>query len=122
MLGNAVCLVPSVLTALSRRPNRWFLVLIVLDLCAIGAQTSTYWFWPVGFTFEYSIKTQFLGRSCRDPPKSDPNLYLCPFHFWRLVAELRITDVFPSACSRIGRLQCKAVGKALQNLCDCVAL
>ncbi|KAI6189337.1 Chitin synthase [Aphelenchoides fujianensis] len=41
MLGNAVCLVPAVFGALSRRPNRWSVVLLVIDLCAIGAQTSS---------------------------------------------------------------------------------
>ncbi|KAI6178916.1 hypothetical protein M3Y98_00553700 [Aphelenchoides besseyi] len=46
MLGNAVCLIPAIFGALSRRPNRWFVVLMVIDLCAIAAQSSSYWFWP----------------------------------------------------------------------------
>ncbi|KAH7718857.1 CRE-CHS-2 protein [Aphelenchoides avenae] len=46
MLSNGLCLVPSILTALSRRANRWFLVLVVLDCCAIAAQSTGFWAWP----------------------------------------------------------------------------
>lgn len=47
MLSNSVGLVPAVLCALSRRPDRWFVVLVILDLLAVSAQSSVYWLWPV---------------------------------------------------------------------------
>lgn len=47
MLSNGLCLVPSILTALSRRANRWFLILVVIDCCAIAAQSTGFWAWPV---------------------------------------------------------------------------
>ncbi|CAD5215711.1 unnamed protein product [Bursaphelenchus xylophilus] len=46
MLSNAVAMAPAVLCLLSRRFDRWYIVLIVFDVLAISAQSSVFWLWP----------------------------------------------------------------------------
>lgn len=43
MLMNAVCLVPACLSLISRRAQKMTLIYIVLDVLAIGAQSTIYW-------------------------------------------------------------------------------
>lgn len=45
--GNALCLVPALLTGLSRAPSRWLPLLLLLDLSAILAQSSAFWAGPL---------------------------------------------------------------------------
>ncbi|MFH4979574.1 hypothetical protein AB6A40_006283 [Gnathostoma spinigerum] len=45
-LSSAMCLVPCVLTLLSRKPNKKAIVLIFFDVLCIIAQTSSYWVLP----------------------------------------------------------------------------
>ncbi|CAD5211352.1 unnamed protein product [Bursaphelenchus okinawaensis] len=46
MLSNAAAMVPAVLCLLSRRFDKWYIVLIVFDVLAISAQSSIFWLWP----------------------------------------------------------------------------
>jgi hypothetical protein len=48
-LGNAICLVPALLMALSRSASRWLPLLLLLDASAILAQISALC-WASGFT------------------------------------------------------------------------
>ncbi|GMR34332.1 hypothetical protein PMAYCL1PPCAC_04527, partial [Pristionchus mayeri] len=43
MLMNAVCLVPACLSLISRRAKKMTLIYIILDVLAIGAQSTIYW-------------------------------------------------------------------------------
>uniref|UniRef100_A0A914YLK6 Uncharacterized protein n=1 Tax=Panagrolaimus superbus TaxID=310955 RepID=A0A914YLK6_9BILA len=47
MLSNALCLVPSILSILSRRAAKLTLLLIIIDIAAIIPQSSGFWAWPV---------------------------------------------------------------------------
>lgn len=47
MLTNALCFVPAVLTLLSRKPSKIALILVIVDIACIGAQSSGLWAWPV---------------------------------------------------------------------------
>uniref|UniRef100_A0A7E4VWA1 chitin synthase n=1 Tax=Panagrellus redivivus TaxID=6233 RepID=A0A7E4VWA1_PANRE len=46
MLSNAICLVPSVLSILSRRAAKMTLILVIIDIAAIVPQSSDFWAWP----------------------------------------------------------------------------
>ncbi|GMT13976.1 hypothetical protein PFISCL1PPCAC_5273, partial [Pristionchus fissidentatus] len=43
MLMNAMCLAPACLSLISRRAEKMTLIYIVLDVLAIGAQSTIYW-------------------------------------------------------------------------------
>uniref|UniRef100_A0A158R449 chitin synthase n=1 Tax=Syphacia muris TaxID=451379 RepID=A0A158R449_9BILA len=46
MLTNAMCLVPCVLSLISRKPSKVSLLLVLFDIACIAAQSSTFWAWP----------------------------------------------------------------------------
>ncbi|CAD6197537.1 unnamed protein product [Caenorhabditis auriculariae] len=46
-LTNAMCFVPSVLSLISRRPNKIALILVIIDMAAIAAQSSGFWAYPM---------------------------------------------------------------------------
>lgn len=47
MLSNCLCIVPAILTLLSRKPGRLSIVFVILDLLSIAAQSSGFWAWPI---------------------------------------------------------------------------
>lgn len=46
-LTNAMCFVPAVLSLISRRPNKMALILVIIDIAAIAAQSSGFWAYPM---------------------------------------------------------------------------
>ncbi|KAK0393708.1 hypothetical protein QR680_000363 [Steinernema hermaphroditum] len=47
MLTNAMCLVPAILTLISRRPSKVAVFLVVIDVACIASQSMGYWAWPM---------------------------------------------------------------------------
>ncbi|CAB3404677.1 unnamed protein product [Caenorhabditis bovis] len=46
-LTNAMCFVPAILSLISRRPSKVSLVLVIIDIAAIAAQSSGFWAFPM---------------------------------------------------------------------------
>ncbi|TMS32863.1 hypothetical protein L596_000658 [Steinernema carpocapsae] len=47
MLTNAMCLMPAILTLISRRPSKVTLLLVIIDFACIASQSMGYWAWPM---------------------------------------------------------------------------
>lgn len=47
MLSNCLCIIPAMLTLLSRKPSKLTVIFVILDIICIGAQSSGFWAWPV---------------------------------------------------------------------------
>ncbi|CAO4368072.1 unnamed protein product [Caenorhabditis nigoni] len=46
-LTNAMCFVPAILSLISRKPSKLSLVLVIIDIAAIAAQSSGFWAYPM---------------------------------------------------------------------------
>ncbi|CAI5440716.1 unnamed protein product [Caenorhabditis angaria] len=46
-LTNAMCFVPAILSLISRRPSKVALILVIIDIAAIAAQSSGFWAYPM---------------------------------------------------------------------------
>ncbi|VDD93431.1 unnamed protein product, partial [Enterobius vermicularis] len=61
MLTNAMCLIPCMLSLISRKPSKVSLLLVLLDIICIAAQSSTFWAWPVSFLPHQSLQKHALS-------------------------------------------------------------
>lgn len=85
MLSNAVCLVPAVLTALSRHSNRWLICFMALDIVAIGIGSTIFWALPVWKLFRLFYNRKNLADFNR--PRDYFCSHLLDTHFFSLVAK-----------------------------------
>ncbi|PIO53370.1 hypothetical protein TELCIR_25297, partial [Teladorsagia circumcincta] len=46
-LTSGMCFIPAILSLLSRRPSKIALILVIIDIVAIAAQSSGFWAFPM---------------------------------------------------------------------------
>ncbi|PAV79546.1 hypothetical protein WR25_20899 isoform B [Diploscapter pachys] len=46
-LTNAMCFIPAILSLLSRKPSKIALILVLIDIAAIAAQSTSFWAFPM---------------------------------------------------------------------------